>query len=348
MERPSFALYATYQTEDFLLDEYFQYWVQQGDPESVKFWQAFLQAYPEKKESLHEAYDVASQIRYRKLSLSEKRQKEILENVYARDKRSFSGWAGLSHRINWPLAMAAAISLLMISFLVLQFYEGQSQVYQTDSLENKTFLLPDGSEVVLNANTRLRVAIDVAEDQPREVWLEGEAFFEVRKLSTAEYEEKPALRKFIVHTANFDIEVLGTSFNVSSTAQKSEIMLKTGKVKVASQQINETEMLEPGDRLSLAEQENNFYITKEDVSVKPAWRENLFIFDNTPLCEVARSVEQYHGLQMEFADEAISSKLFTAKLSRDELPTLLKAIEESFDVSAVQQGKVITIAARNP
>lgn len=343
MEKPSFWSYVDYQVEDFLMDENFQQWVQGTDAASEEYWQQFLKSYPQKKEQLEQARILATSIKYHPQKLSIEKQKEILQNVYAgADKRtvslpdrkplSFSYWAA-----------AAAIALLFISGIAYWLTQDNVQVYQTAARENKTILLADGSEVTLNANTKLSVQIDEEADQARQVWLDGEAFFEVKRLSVDQYESRPQSRSFIVHTSNFDIEVLGTSFNVSSSPQKSEILLKTGKVKVESKQINQTQVLQPGDMLSLAQQENSFMLRKEPGETELAWRENFFIFENTPLNEVAEAIENYYGLEVQIMNKAIEERQFTAKLSRNNLPVLLEAIEESFQVKVVRKEGEIQI-----
>ncbi|MEK6481159.1 FecR domain-containing protein [Catalinimonas sp. 4WD22] len=343
MEKPSFWSYVDYQVEDFLVDENFQQWVQEADAASEEYWQQFLQRYPQKKEQVEQARILASSIRYHPQKLSAERQREILHNAYAgTDKKTIS----LPNRkpISFSYrAAAAAVVLLFISGIAYWFALDNIQVYQTAARENKTIILADGSEVTLNANTKISVLIDEEADQARQVWLDGEAFFEVKRLSTDQYENRPKSRNFIVHTSNFDIEVLGTSFNVSSRLQKSEILLKTGKVKVESKQINKTQVLQPGDMLSLAQQENSFMLRKEPGEAELAWRENFFIFENTPLKEVAEAIENYYGLEVQIMNEAVEGRQFTAKLSRNNLPVLLEAIEESFQVEVVRKESAIQI-----
>lgn len=343
MEKPSFWSYVDYQVEDFLMDENFQQWVQGADSTSEEYWQQFLQNYPQKKEQVEQARILAASIKYHPQTLSIAKQKEILHNVYAgankktisqsnRKPISFSYWAA-----------AAAIALIVISGIAYWFAQDNVQVYQTAARENKTIILADGSEVTLNANTKLSVQIDEEADQARQVWLDGEAFFEVKRLSADQYENRPNSRNFIVHTSNFDIEVLGTSFNVSSRPQKSEILLKTGKVKVESKQINQTQVLQPGDMLSLAQQEKSFMLRKEPGETELAWRENFFVFENTPLKDVAEAIENYYGLEVQIMNQAIEDRQFTAKLSRNNLPVLLEAIEESFQVEVVRKEGEIQI-----
>jgi transmembrane sensor len=82
---------------------------------------------------------------------------------------------------------------------------------------------------------------------------------------------------------------------------------------------------------------------KTKADLVPSWRENFFVFENTPLHQVARSLEDYYGLEVTIADQQLATKTFTAKISRDDLPMLLKAIEASFGVSVTREEQAIHI-----
>ena len=340
MQTPTFKDYAHFLTEDFLQDAYFQHWVKSGDEAANTFWQGFLLSYPHQQEHIREAREILEQIRYQPHSLSRQRQDAMLAEVYAGGDSRKRGHV-FFHKKHMAAA-AASISLLIASFLFWLFYPSY-ETYATAFQETRTVQLADGSEVTLNANTTIRVAIDKDKNQPRRVWLEGEAYFHVRPLDDAKAGEFPELRKFIVYTDNFDIEVLGTIFNASSRERKSEVYLEEGKVKVASDKIARSQILEPGDQLALSEEDEVFRVKKVARAVAPAWQDNYFIFKSTPLEEVAREIENYYGLEVELADPALADKIFTAKVSREHLPMLLQAIEASFGVKTTKEDNRISI-----
>ncbi len=137
--------------------------------------------------------------------------------------------------------------------------------------------------------------------------------------------------------------MLGTTFNVTSRCEKSEVLLNSGTVKVASPQIAQTQVLQPGDLLTLTEEDKTFRLKKTETDTAPAWRDNFFVFENTPLHQVARALEDYYGLEIIIADPTLAHKIFTAKISRDQLPILLKAIEASFGVAVTRTADTIKI-----
>jgi len=339
MQQPTLEKYAHHQAEDFLQDEYFQHWVISDDQEADAFWKAFVADYPHQKERVKEARKLAEGIHYKPHMLSQTRQDAILKSVYGASFKK--RWASFMFQKR-HMAVAASAAFLLLSTIFWWLYPDH-HTYQTGYQETKAIILADGSRVMLNANTTIRVAIDPEENQPRQVWLEGEAYFQVTHMGDEKIGLRPELKKFVVHTDNFDIEVLGTIFNASSRKAKSEVLLKEGSVKVASQKIAQTQILEPGDQLALSEEDQAFQITKSEKVEEPAWRENYFIFQNTPLEEVAQEIENYYGLEVELADPVLKKKIFTAKVNRDSLSMLLEAMEVSFGVSISHQQNKIKI-----
>jgi ferric-dicitrate binding protein FerR (iron transport regulator) len=129
-----------------------------------------------------------------------------------------------AHRWYHFRLLAACIALLVAGGLwVLQdqlFYRTYATPYGT----TQQVQLADGSQVVLNANSTLKVSRRLATNSLREVWITGEAFFSVAKTATKS--------RFVVHTSQADVEVLGTRFNVQDRRGKTVILLDEGKVKL--------------------------------------------------------------------------------------------------------------------
>ena len=100
-----------------------------------------------------------------------------------------------------------------------------TSTYVTRYGETQTILLPDSSTVLLNANSRLTLSTDWTDT--REVWLEGEAFFRVRKIKRITSPASAEHVKFIVRTDRLNVEVLGTEFNVRQRSEKTAVLLKS-------------------------------------------------------------------------------------------------------------------------
>ncbi|MEQ9439253.1 MAG: FecR domain-containing protein [Cyclobacteriaceae bacterium] len=241
------------------------------------------------------------------------------------------------------MAVAATLSLLLMGGVVY-FYAPftaltSSQEYTTTYGETRHILLPDSTSVVLNANSRLTVATDwsTALDQQkelvREVWLEGEAFFDVKKLA------KPT--RFVVHTDDLKVEVLGTRFDVNSREQKTRVVLDEGKVKLMAR--NQPELvMQPGELVELSGENAQFQKKLVNTDTYLSWRHDELIFEATPMTEIIELLENNYGYEVVIQNEAVkSSMLFTGNVPANNTRLLLQMLSETFNISIVQQEKKI-------
>ena len=211
-----------------------------------------------------------------------------------------------SRPIRWGSLFLAAASLMAIAFGIwyIGARTGRPQIAEikTGYGEVKNILLPDSSVVVLNANSSMRIPQQWTDQESRQVWLEGEAYFQVRK--------KPsAIQKFVVHTSQVDVEVLGTKFNVNTRRQHSIVSLEEGKVQLSVHGNVESVLekkipmvLRPGQVVVVDEAWKAIINEDKDVTVRSGWTRNAFHFDNTTLAEIARLIEDTYGYTMEAED----------------------------------------------
>src|SRR5690606_5303681 len=101
--------------------------------------------------------------------------------------------------------------------------------YKTGYGQVEKIVLDDGSQVTLNANSELKWKRSWEKDRNRIAILRGEAFFNV---STILSEDSGVTTRFVVHTEDLNIQVVGTEFNVKSRSSKTDIFLKEGKIKL--------------------------------------------------------------------------------------------------------------------
>jgi transmembrane sensor len=132
--------------------------------------------------------------------------------------------------IYWFKSVAVAASLLLILCTGIWYYTSKTNssshgIYKTGYAKIKKITLPDGSVVTLNANSELKLSANWSDKGERQVWLDGEAYFEVAKKEVTH-------QKFIVHTRDIDVEVLGTRFNVNTRHEKSIVSLEEGKIRL--------------------------------------------------------------------------------------------------------------------
>ncbi|HEY6901264.1 MAG TPA: FecR family protein, partial [Puia sp.] len=144
-----------------------------------------------------------------------------------------------AHIPAWGKWMAAACVLGLVAGVYSLFLRPvPKSSWSTPYGAIKAVRFPDGTTVIANANTRLFYPTEWKEGKDREVWLEGEAFFHVRRT--------PTKSRFIVHMGHFDIVVTGTQFNAVNRPGKANVLLQEGSVTLQGPDIKEI-ALRPGD-----------------------------------------------------------------------------------------------------
>jgi transmembrane sensor len=209
------------------------------------------------------------------------------------------------------MAAAAAVAVLVIGIWWVGTRTGHPEemaVIKTGYGEIKNILLPDSSVVILNAKSSLRMASSWTEASGRQVWLDGEAYFQVQK--------KPsAAAKFVVHTKEVDVEVLGTKFNVNTRRQRAVVSLEEGKVRLSMNGIVTSVMekkaalvMRPGQVAEVDEDLQAKVNEDKDVAARSGWSRHEFHFDHTSLGEIARLVQDTYGYEMVVEDSTMLDK----------------------------------------
>lgn len=164
--------------------------------------------------------------------------------------------------------------------------------------------LADGTEVWLNATSKLRFPFSFSGSK-REVYLEGEGYFNVAKKDG---------QPFIVHTAHSDITVLGTTFNVNAYQDGiTTTSLVSGKVLTSSGSGEVT--LTPGQQVAYSDGRKPV-LTNFDNDEVLAWMRGLYVFHNTSLAHIAAVIERWYGVSVVFDDPSLAGKKFTGGLEK--------------------------------
>ncbi len=217
-----------------------------------------------------------------------------------------------SRRPGFRIASVAAILVLGLfcGSVVTYFLSGnkvksEQLVFETPRGEKSLVKLPDGSQVWLNANSRL-IYNSFSADH-RQVELKGEAFFRV-----AHHEKAP----FVVKTNECSVEVLGTTFNVMAydAFGRKEITLLTGKVNV--QMGGMEQVLKPGQTLIL--KDHKVRIVEVDASKSSAWVDNKFNFQNLPLSELMQRLENWYDVDIKLENNSGREVNFTGTFKNEE------------------------------
>ncbi len=346
-------LYTNYQASDFAQDESFQQWVLRPTSGTTAFWTRWVAEHPEKRAEVDEA---------RRLILTLGQPEEPVEDWRAtRMKRAILGRlspvgrpAERQPRTRGRWAIAACLLALLVAGGGFWSYQQWAYVrYATDYGETQTFVLPDGSEVTLKANSSLRHPRRWAAAQDREVWLAGEAFFHVAKKMIRDgkgTDQRPAT--FVVHaTEVVDVAVLGTEFNVSTRDEETEVVLKSGSVRVdvKHEAQPQTLLMEPGDRVAVVHRRGTLTQQQIDPQAPAAWRDNMLIFNEVTLAEVAKKLRHTYGVNIVFRDSTLAQRKFKGFVPADNLDVLLEAFAELYKLNIEQNDKQIIFSKKpNP
>ena len=237
-------------------------------------------------------------------------------------------------------------------------------------------ILPDGTKLWLNAGSKLKYN-KIFNKGFREVFLEGEAYFEVEKNKIP----------FIVHTSHFDIRVLGTTFNVKSYAEEENIetTLVEGSILVETSKNTKPLELKPHQKLvyskfdniskvdsliipeGLRQNANNHDInqTKDvpelnqlktrfdnkvgiiendvDIEKSICWKDGTLIFDRESLENLSKKLERKFNITIEFENDKIKTNSFTGTLRDIPLEQVLEALKLTSEINYRIKGKVVTL-----
>lgn len=151
--------------------------------------------------------------------------------------------------------------------------------------------LADGTKVWLNAESRLEFP-DRFNGNTREVRLQGEAYFEVKK---------DVKRPFIVHTDYLSTRVLGTSFDVRAYSRKdASVTLVSGRVQVKTGDL--AQILSPGEQAALTG--SQLAVKAVDTYPITQWKEGFFYFDNESLFSIMQELARWYGVNVSFEDRS--------------------------------------------
>jgi ferric-dicitrate binding protein FerR (iron transport regulator) len=334
--------YRLYTAEDFVMDEHFQRWAKGGSPEADAFWEAWLREHPESRPAVQEARRILLRLRFRADALPPERQtrmyNHILDAVQAYEAGKQTGRRAPLHRpgTRLPYWVAAAVVLLAVAGVVLWAYRygPYRQVqYATGYGKTQTVALPDGSEVVLNANSVLRHPADWQPGR-REVWLEGEAFFKVRKRT---HDQAPA--RFTVHSGSLRVEVLGTEFTVSGREDRTRVVLSEGSVQLAVPAAagTTTIVMKPGELVEYQEDNGAVDHRAVNTDVYDSWKSQRWVLEDVTLRQVADRIEETYGVSVRIADPHLAREPMTGVLPSESLDKLLRVLSATYGIRVQQQ-----------
>lgn len=187
--------------------------------------------------------------------------------------------------------------------------------------------LSDGTIVHLNAGTSLRYPVQFVHNQNRQVFLRGEAFFEVKK---------DKAHPFNVNAQNVNVEVLGTKFNVDAYTENASanVVLVEGKVSLYKDQITHENpvYLKPGTKGSLINGQSA--ITTEEVNTDyyTAWVKGSLVFKNASFDDIIRKLERHYNVTFINRNKMLGKEIFNARFDNEPIEVVLKYFSDSYAI----------------
>lgn len=323
-----------------MMDESFQQWVKGGNPEAKAFWELWLLRHPERAAVVEEAKQALLALNFNAHELLTpetqlRMRNHILEGVQAYEREKLAAPARVKGKLwqsSLPYRAAAAVALLAVAGIVLWWYFAapyRQVAYATDFGQTRNVRLPDGTEVVLNANSTLKHPAGWAPGADREVWLQGEAFFSVRKNSRG---NTPV--KFTVHSGSLRVEVLGTEFTVSQRSDRTRVVLSEGSVRLAlpGRAGADAIVMQPGELVEYQEEDHMVARRTVKAEVYHSWKQNRWILEDVTLGQVANRIEETYGLDVHIPDPRLAREPMTGVLPTEHIDKLLRVLSATYGI----------------
>ncbi len=328
--------YLYYSPEDLSLDPSFRQWVLHPQaPGDAAFWEAWLARNPGKAAEVAAARRLVEAPREEPEALPDGEKQLLWERIQA--TLAAEGEAPPPPgRPYWPWWLAAAVALLLVAGgLAWRGYATRRVSFATRFGETRQLVLPDRSVVTLNGNSTLSYAAAWPVDGPREVWLEGEAYFHVTGQPVG-----PNAR-FLVHAEALTVAVLGTQFNVSRRGTGTRVVLTAGKVELEVAGAPGKLRMQPGEVVELAARSGKVTRRVADPALYTSWKNHELVFDETPLAQIARMLEDTYGRKVAFRAPALAGYRISGTIPSDNVDILLRALARSSDLQITQRNDTI-------
>lgn len=270
-------------------------------------------------------------------------------------------------RSRWRIKRIFAVSVAAIAVFVVALFIWNSKNNKKDLiLLSKKFsevsspigsktklILPDSTVVWLNAGSKLTYSEHFGISN-RNTVLTGEAYFDVRH----------STMPFTIHANGIQIKVLGTAFNVKAYPDEktTETSLIRGRVEITlDKRPGELYILKPNEKLIVANEPEHIIakpserkdpitilgnLTHIDDStiIETSWVENKLVFEDEPFTEVAKKMERWYGVRIDFADERIADYRMHGSFTKETIKEALDALKIGFHFNYKMEGNNIMIA----
>ncbi|NLR77928.1 FecR family protein [Chitinophaga eiseniae] len=305
-----------FMAEDFMLNESFVRYCLQSNDEDVAFWNDWIARNPHKRPETEKAREWVLRLGVR-LNASEKQEEfNKLRAMIETDR------VQVTRRKNY-LPYVAAAAMFAGAIVGAWLWKKQPHTersaamayttYHADSVR-KQVILADGSTVILNCNSTLKVPASFNQ-QERHLILQGEALYDVQK------DDK---RPFTVTAGQATVQVLGTVFKVRAYLFENnvQVSLLSGKVNVAAN--NAATALLPGQMVKTSQ--GGLIAGTFDTARESDWRSGRLLFKDASLQEIANLLEYWYGVKVHVAPRNYQAIHFNGQFVNKSLSEVMASI----------------------
>ena len=333
--------------DDFVLNAEFRKWILSPNAEINLVWEKRINAYPEKLREIKLAKELLVNFPNQVYVLDDRDKKFLWERIdrsthgivpaIPEEKviplnsqstiKKMEGKSENPFRISQGFKVAVillisfSLSLLATLFLGVGRVETEIPIVFTEHATGQgvksTFTLPDSSTVMLNAGSRLYYQENFA-GELREVFLEGEGYFEV---------QKDLERSFIVHSGPTSTIALGTSFTIRAYDEsETDVFLLSGTVIVsAKDRLDSAVFLSEGETVSF--KSGTLSVKKNfDQESITAWTKGIILFDETPIRDAILVMENWYGVKFRLENDPPPNLQVSGKFEKESLKNILTGL----------------------
>lgn len=325
--------FSNFELQDFLKNKEFRDWVFNTSFDKGLYWQKVLNEYPEKRYFILKAKHILLNLDFTEYVLMPEEQERLFIKINREIDLSeeSSNKKFLFTRTKLRTIAAFLAILIAIGVVVYYFLPEKEIIYKTAFAEEKNIQLPDGSTVLLRANSILHFKESLFDKECRDVWLNGDAIFKIKHL--------PNNQNFVVHTSKyFGVQDLGTEFLVHARQEFTMVYLHEGAIKLLVNEKNKvpikTLMMKPGEIATFSNNRPDLIIKEKGMPFGIAsWDGKSLLLKNTPMKNILNYLKENYGFKIIVKDSTNLSTGVSGKIPLGNTPLLLESLSAIYGIN---------------
>jgi len=331
---------------DFVADAFFQQWVKFPDVTTTVFWEQWLAAHPEKRSDVIKAKAFIENLHFNTHLPSNQQVEDSLARslvqIKSLDADKVASISKSRIKYIWWAAAAVFLGCLITMGLPLITQKPVTIEIIAGRGEIKNIILPDSSVITLNAGAHFIYSSNFQKTGKREVWLDGEAYFDVKHIETGD-----SPHPFTVHCNDLNVEVLGTTFNVRKKGSVTNVTLNSGKIRIDVKNApGSTIMMQPGDFIQHSDKEKR--ITRKPVNPElySVWKEKKMTLDNTSLADIAELIQDTYLYKVQIAERDLAGQKISGTLVLTDEKVMLQTLSLALDIDIIKKDSVLIFQSK--